>query len=119
MRLTKEIRAPWRKGSVLLCALCSKTLQCASLIVRPCSGKATAALCREREEQRAVMRAKEAEAEGRLRALHTHVLEFRSKARPVEEYTASDKAEQLQRAMQALEAARSRREQYEAQAQVL
>ncbi len=65
------------------------------------------------------MRAKEAEAEGRLRALHTHVLEFRSKARPVEEYTASDKAEQLQRAMQALEAARSRREQYEAQAQVL
>ena len=76
-------------------------------------------LCREREEQRAVMRAREAEAEGRLRALHAHVLEFRSKARPVEEYAASDKAEQLQRARQALEAARSRMEQYEAQAQVL
>ena len=66
-----------------------------------------------------MMRAKEAEAEGRLRALHARVLEFRSKARPVEEYAASDKAEQLQRARQALEAARTRMQQYEAQAQVL
>ena len=75
--------------------------------------------CREREEQRALMRAKEAEAEGQLRALHAHVLEFCSRARPVEEYSASDKAEQLQRARQALEAARNRMEQYEAQAKVL
>ena len=64
-------------------------------------------------------RAKEGEAEGRLRVLHAHVLEFRSRARPVEDYAASDKAEQLQRARQALEAARSRMQQYEAQAQVV
>lgn len=64
------------------------------------------------------MRAREAEAEGRLRALHAHVLDFRSRARLVEDYAASDKAEQLQRARQALEAARSRMQQYEAQAQV-
>ena len=65
------------------------------------------------------MRAREAEAEGRLRALHARLLEFRSKARPVEEYAASDKAEQLQRARQALDAARARMQQYDAQAQVL
>jgi len=75
-------------------------------------------LCREREEQRALARAKEAEAEGKLRMLHAHALEFRSKARPVEEYTASDKAEQLQRARQALEGARSRMGQHDAQAMV-
>ena len=34
-------------------------------------------LCREREDHRAAARAKEAEAEGRLRALHAHVLELR------------------------------------------
>lgn len=34
-------------------------------------------ICREREDHRAAARAKEAEAEGRLRALHAHVLELR------------------------------------------
>ncbi len=75
-------------------------------------------LCREREEQRALARGKEGDAEGKLRTLHAHALEFRSKARPVEEYTASDKAEQLQRARQALEGARSRMGQHDAQAMV-
>lgn len=68
--------------------------------------------------QRAAARAKETEAEGRLRQLHEHVLELRSKARPVEEYAASDRAEQLQKAVQALEGARKRMEQYEKHAQV-
>ena len=34
-------------------------------------------VCREREDHRAAARAEEAEAEGRLRALHAHVLELR------------------------------------------
>ena len=41
-----------------------------------------------------------------------------SKARPVEEYAASDRDEQLQRAKTTLEGAKKRMEQYEIQAQV-
>ena len=41
-----------------------------------------------------------------------------SKARPVEEYAASDKDEQLHRAKTTLEGAKKRMEQYEMQAQV-
>lgn len=50
--------------------------------------------------------------------LHVHVLELASKSRPVEEYAASDRAEQLQRAANALNGARSRMEQYENKATV-
>jgi hypothetical protein len=53
-----------------------------------------------------------------LRTLHAHVLELASKSRPVEEYAASDRAEQLQRAANALDGARGRMEQYEARATV-
>ncbi len=41
-----------------------------------------------------------------------------SKVRPVEEYAASDRDEQLQRAKSTLEGAKKRMEQYEVQAQV-
>ena len=50
--------------------------------------------------------------------LHAHVLELASKSRPVEEYAASDRAEQLQRAANALNGARGRMEQYENKATV-
>jgi hypothetical protein len=64
--------------------------------------------CREREEMRAAARAKETDAEARLREVNTSAAELRAKLRPVDEYEASDKDAQLKRAAAGLEASKHR-----------
>ena len=63
---------------------------------------------RERGEQRASARAREAEAEKRLREANAAASELRAKLRPVEEYVSSDKEEHLRRAGTGLEASKQR-----------
>lgn len=65
---------------------------------------------RERGEQRASARARETEAEGRLREANAAASELRAKLRPVEEYTSSDKEEQLRRAGTGMDASKQRLE---------
>ncbi len=65
---------------------------------------------RERGEQRTAARAREAEAEGRLREANAAASELRAKLRPVEEYASSDKEEQLKRAGAGMEASKQRME---------
>lgn len=64
--------------------------------------------CRERDELRAAARAKETEAETRLRDANASTSELRAKQRPVQEYEASDRDGQLKRAAAGLDASKQR-----------